>query len=57
MKKKILIVEDSPEYVQIIKTGLSETDRIVVGGLHKVMPGALVEPMDESAHADLNQGQ
>ena len=37
--------------LRIVKSGLSEKDRIIVGNLQMIQPGAVVEPIEAAEHA------
>jgi len=48
VRKYVTLGDVTEDGLQVIREGLSADDRIIVGGLHMVQPGALIAPIEGS---------
>ena len=57
MRKYVTLGGVTDDGMQIIREGLSPEDRVIVGGLQMIQPGATIIPMDAAAMAQMQAQQ
>ncbi|MGH1376089.1 MAG: efflux RND transporter periplasmic adaptor subunit [Alphaproteobacteria bacterium] len=51
MRKYVVLGSLTDDGMRVVKSGLEENERIIVGGLHMVQPGTLIAPIEANAEA------